>query len=147
MFYLRSGGVEFIEKVIKYMCSGCGDLFDTENECLEHENRHIRINAANEMIDSGFTLQEIQDFYHIWYSIPEHLKNVNKDNCFVILYWQCCNKPAYQIDYIYMDGRVRVCGCGSWRGYFCKPLNINDSDLQNVHGKEELFIDQRYINR
>ena len=55
------------------------------------------------MLDNGCTLQEIQDSCNIWYSVPEHLKNVNKDNCFTISWWQCCDKPAYQIKYIYME--------------------------------------------
>lgn len=84
-----------MEKVIRYKCSDCGDLFDSEESCLKHEDRHKRINKANEMLNNGHTLQEIQDACNIWYSIPEHLKNVNKDNCFIISYWQCCDKPAY----------------------------------------------------
>ena len=99
------------------------------------------------MLDEGYTLQEIQDSCDIWYSIPEHLKNVNKDNCFTIPWWQCCDKPAYQIDYIYMDGKVRVWGCGSWSGYYGNALSLNSNDLRNIHDKEELFIDKRYMSK
>ena len=136
-----------MEKVIKYKCSDCGELFDSEERCLEHEDRHERINKANGMLNDGHTLQEIQDACNIWYSIPEHLKNVNKDNCFVISYWQCCDKPAYRIDYIYMDGTVRVWGCGSWDGYYGNPVSLNSSDLKNPHSKDELFVDKRYTER
>lgn len=133
-----------IEKVIKYKCSECGDFFNTEEECLEHEDRHKRIDKANEMLEAGYTLQEIQNTCNIWYSVPEHLREVNKDNCFTIPYWQCCNKPAYRIGYIYMDGKVRVWGCGSWNGYYGDAVRLSSSDLRNVHPKEELFIDGRY---
>jgi len=136
-----------VEKVIKYKCSDCGELFDSEERCLEHEDRHGRINKANEMLNDGHTLQEIQDACDIWYSIPEHLKNVNKYNCFVISWWQCCDKPAYCIDYIYMDGTVRVWGCGSWNGYYGNPVSLNSSDLKNPHSKDELFVDKRYTER
>ena len=99
------------------------------------------------MLESGYTLQEIQDTCHIWYSVPEHLREVNKDNCFTISYWQCCDKPAYQIKCIYMDGKVNVCGCGSWSGYYGENLRLESNDLRNVHPKEELFVDSRYESR
>lgn len=136
-----------MEKVIKYKCSDCGELFDSEKRCLEHEDRHERINKANEMLNDGHTLQEIQDACNIWYIVPEHLKNVNKDNCFAISWWQCCDKPAYRIDYIYMDGTVRVWGCGSWNGYYGNPVYLNSRDLKNPHSKDELFVDKRYTER
>ncbi len=136
-----------MRKVIRYKCSDCGVLFDSEESYLKHEDRHKRINKANEMLNNGHTLQEIQDTCNIWDSIPEHLKNANKDNCFVIPYWQCCDKPAYQIDYIYMDGTVRVWGCGSWSGYYGNPVSLNSSNLRNIHNKDELFVDKRYIER
>lgn len=136
-----------MEKVIKYKCSECGDLFNTEEECLEHEDRHKRVYKANEMLKAGCTLQEIQDICHIWHSVPEHLREANKDNCFTISYWQGCNEPAYQIKCIYMDGRVKVRGCGSWDGYYGQDLRLESNDLRNVHPKEELFVDSRYERR
>lgn len=139
--------MRFIEKVIKYKCSECSDLFNTKEECLEHEDRHKRIDQANKMLKAGCTLQEIQDMCHIWYSIPEHLKEVNKDNCFKMPHWQCCEKPAYQIHYICMDGRVDVSGCGSWAGWYGNYLSLNDNNLRCVFPKEELFIDSRYVSR
>lgn len=136
-----------MEKVIKYRCSNCEELFNSEKECLEHEDKHKRIAKANEMFDEGYTLQEINNSCNIWYHIPDYLKNVNKDNCFTISYWQCCDKPAYQIVYIYMDGKVRVWGCGSWSGYYGDVLSLNSNNLRNVHDKEELFIDKRYMSK
>lgn len=80
--FLRGG--EILEKVIKYRCSECGELFDTPEKALAHEIRHERIEKANEMLNEGYTLKQINDECEIWRSVPEHLKNVNKDNCFKI---------------------------------------------------------------
>jgi len=133
-----------MEKIIRYKCNHCGDLFYTEDECVKHEQRHLDIEEANQMLKDGATLQEINDICHIWYKVPEHLKKVTTDNCFVISYWQCCNKPAYKICGICMDGKLKVWGCGSWNGYYGEFLSINDSHLKDVHNKEELFVDSRY---
>ena len=105
-----------MEKVIKYKCSECGGLFDTPEEALAHEIRHERIEKANEMLNEGYTLKQINNKCEIWAYVPEHLENINKDNCFKISYWQCCDKPAYQIIRICFDGDVTVGGCGSWSG-------------------------------
>lgn len=136
-----------MEKVIKYRCSECGELFDTPEKALAHEIRHERIEKANDMLNEGYTLKQINDECEIWESVPEHLENVNKDNCFKISYWQCCDKPAYQIVYIYFDGTVNVRGCGSWNGYYGNPLRLDSRDLKDLRSKEELFVDSRYTNK
>lgn len=136
-----------MEKVIKCRCSECGELFDTPEDALACETRHNRIERANEMLDEGYTLKQINDKCEIWDSVPEHLENVNKDNCFEISYWQGCNKPAYRITNIFFDGRVNVRGCGSWSGYYGVRLRLNSSNLKNPRPKEELFIDSRYTSR
>ncbi|MBD9181077.1 MAG: hypothetical protein EGP79_02085, partial [Roseburia intestinalis] len=111
------------------------------------EIRHERIEKANEMLDEGYTLKQINDECEIWGSVPEHLENVNKDNCFKISYWQCCDKPAYRITDIFFDGKVNVRGCGSWNGYYGNPLRLDSRDLKDPRPKEELFIDSRYTNK
>lgn len=140
-------GGEILEKVIKYKCSECGELFDIPENALACERRHKRIEKANGMLDEGFTLKQINDECKIWYKVPKHLENVNKDNCFKISYWQCCDKPAYRITHIFFDGKVNVWGCGSWSGYYGNRLNLSSSDLKNPRPKEELFIDSRYTSR
>ena len=140
-------GGEFLEKVIKYKCSECGDLFDAPEMALEHEVRHKNIEKANEMLNEGYTLKKINEECKIWNSVPEYLENVNKDNCFKISHWQCCDKPAYQITNIYFDEKVNVRGCGSWNGYYGNRLRLNSSDLKYPRPKEELFIDSRYTGR
>lgn len=136
-----------MKKIIKYQCDYCGESFSSKEMCLEHECRHIMTDKANEMLKSGYTLKEIQDECNIWYNLPEYLYDVTKDNCFKISHWQCCDKPAYTIIYISLDGRVNVNGCGSWAGYYGNYVRINSSDLRNPRPKEELFIDPRYEKR
>ena len=54
-----------MEKVIKYKCSECGKLFDTPDDALACETRHKRIEKANEMLDEGYTLKQMQfGFFH-----------------------------------------------------------------------------------
>ena len=139
-----------MQAVIKYRCDYCGELLNSEEICIEHEDKQLRVNKANEMLQNGFTLQEINNETNIWRKVPEHLKNVTKDNCFIISYWQCCNKPAYQITYINFrdyDCSVDVRGCGSWSGYYGKELFLDSADIIDPRPKEELFVDKRYSYR
>lgn len=136
-----------MKKVIKYECEYCGDLFGSEEYCLEHEDRHKRIERANQMLKNGHTLKQIQEECKIWYNLPDYLESVNQDNCFIVSYWQCCNKPAYRITYIDMDGRVQLWGCGSWSGYYGNLVGLNFPYLKTPHPKEALFVDKRYDSR
>lgn len=70
-----------MEKVIKYKCDHCGELFDTEKLCISHERRHQKVDKANEMLRNGAMLQEINDACCIWYQVPEHLKEVTTNHC------------------------------------------------------------------
>lgn len=133
-----------MEKIIVYKCDYCGKLIDTQEECAKHEQRHRNVEGANEMLRSGATLEDINQRYGIWYSVPEHLKNVTKDHCFTISYWQCCDKPAYTIKGIDMDGRLYVFGIGSWSGGYGCEVPIDSTNLKEVHSPDELFVDSRY---
>lgn len=133
-----------MRKETRYICDECNAIFINENDCLEHEKRHKRIDKANEMLDKGYTLKEIQDECNIWESIPEYLSDATKDNCFVIPHWQCCNKPAYQINEIKFDGKVFVWGCGSWSGYYGDELWLEDDNLKYPKSKEELYVDKNH---
>lgn len=133
-----------MKQVIKYQCDHCGDLFNTMEMCIEHEDRHDRINRANQMLKDGHTLIDIQYECNIWYSVPQYLMNVTKDNCFVVSHWQCCDRPAYSIVDIDMSGRVKLWGCGSWDGYYGQKVTLDSSCLYNPRPKEELFVDKRY---
>lgn len=133
-----------MEKVIRYKCDYCGELFSLEEWCLKHEGAHRRSEKANEMLDEGKTLEEINNECHFWLEVPDYLKNVTKDNCFAIGHWQCCDKPAYRIVSITHQGRLRLSGCGSWSGYYGGEVDINYDNLRNPRPKEELFVDPRY---
>ena len=65
-----------MKKVTVYKCDYCGKKFESESMCLEHENRHVRADKANEMLKSGCTLKEIQEECNIWHKLPEYLENV-----------------------------------------------------------------------
>ena len=136
-----------MKKVTVYKCDCCGKKFESESMCLEHEDKYVRTDKANKMLKSGCTLKEIQEECNIWHKLPEYLENVTKDSCFKIPYWQCCNKPAYQIIHIDIYGNVNVRGCGSWTGYYGEYINITSRDLKNPRPEEELFVDKRYEER
>lgn len=128
-------------KLVKlYKCDYCGETFDYEYSCLHHEDKHKKFNEANRMLYENKTLKEINDKLNIWSNLPEYLYNVTKDNCFTIDWWQCCNKPAYQIIKIDMSGKLQFDGKGSWSGYYSSYCNIDDYNLKNPRPKEELFI-------
>lgn len=133
-----------MEKVIRYKCDYCGELFSLEEWCLKHEESHRKSEKANEMLNGGKTLEEINNECHFWSEVPDYLKNVTKDNCFVISHWQCCDKSAYRIVSITRQGRLRLFGCGSWSGYYGGEVNINYDILRNPRPKEELFVDPMY---
>lgn len=133
-----------MKKVIKYRCDYCGDLFDSEEYCLEHEDRHKRIEKANQMLKNGHTLKQIQDECQIWYDLPNYLASVNQDNCFIVRYLQGCSKPAYRIIDIDMDGRVKLWGCGSWSGYHGRFVELNSPCFKKPHPKEDLFVVKGY---
>ena len=136
-----------MKQVIKYQCDYCYDLFDSEERCLEHEERHKRIDKANQMLNEGRTLKEIQDECNIWRTVPEYLENVTIDNCFIVSYLQCCDKPAYQIKYINFDGKVKLWGCGSWSGYYGSMVSLEDMHLKKSYPKEKLFVYKRYSSK
>lgn len=131
-------------RVVMYKCRYCGKLFDSKDICNTHEKRHEDINKANEMLRNGCTLEEINKVCNIWYDVPEHLKNVTKDNCFIIKHWQCCERPAYRIKSFNMDGELYLQGCGSWTGYYGGYMNISSYNLNNPRPSEEYFVDKRY---
>ena len=129
-----------MEKVIRFKCEYCGNLLYTREECADEEQRHRDINTANEMLNEGKTLGEINKKLHIWYKIPEYVENVNKDNCFVIPSWQCCNEPIYQIFSIKYNGSLYVYGRGRYESSYGEDVYICSNYLKNPRPKEELYI-------
>ena len=37
-----------MQKVVRYQCDACGELFYAEEECAKHEEKHKRIEKANQ---------------------------------------------------------------------------------------------------
>ena len=129
-----------MREVARFMCEKCGELFTTASECIKHEYRHERIQKANEMLASGCTLGEIQHELCIWESLPDHLKDVNKYNCFAIFSWQGCRKPAYQIKYIYFDGCLLLGGQGALNGWCERAVAVTSKLLCSPNPPEALFV-------
>lgn len=95
---------------------------------------------ANEMLHEGRALKEINRKCEIWHELPEYLEEVTEDNCFVVSHWQCCEKPAYQIQEIDIDGNLLLSGIGSWYGAYGGYLPINDYHLKRPYGKDKLYV-------
>lgn len=136
-----------MQRIIQYKCDYCGECFDSDKLCQNHEEMHKRVIKARQLLEKGCTLSQINKECNIWRWVPEHLENVTKDHCFVISYWQCCDKPAYQIIDVDINGRLYLSGCGSWNGYYGEWVPIDGSNLRYVHDPEELFVDPSYKQR
>lgn len=136
-----------MQKVIQYKCDYCGKCFDSFEQCSFHEHKHRNTIKANRMLKADCTLSEINEECNIWNELPEYLKNVTKNHCFTISYWQCCDKPAYQIIDIDINGRLYLSGCGSWVGYYGAWVSIDSNNLRYVHDSGKLFVDPRYKQR
>ena len=136
-----------MKKIIQYKCDYCGKCFDSDKLCLQHEEMHKSVIKARRLLEKDYTLSQINKECSIWHGIPEYLKNVTKNHCFVISYWQCCDKPAYQIIDIDITGRLYILGCGSWTGYYGEWLPIYSNNLRHAHNPEELYVDPRYKQR
>lgn len=137
-----------MKTITVYKCEICGESFYVPENCERHELQHKLHETANIMLNQGKTLGEIQAQLHYWPHLSDEtlkkVKKINKDNCFIIPYWQCCNKPAYCIKSIDMDGKLFLSGCGSWDGYYGSSLCIESHYLLNPRPKDELFRDPRY---
>lgn len=123
-----------------FKCEHCGKTFGTEKECLTHEKREKDILEANKMLHEGKTLGEINAKIQIWYELPVYLEEVTEDSCFKVSYWQCCEKPAYQVKKISLNGDLYLEGIGSWEGYYGGYVKISDGHLKHPYPKDKLYI-------
>lgn len=73
-----------MKKVERFECEKCKELFKTEKACREHEAEHQRIEKAEDMLNKGCTLKEINDNCHLWKGdiLPTKLYSVTKDTKF-----------------------------------------------------------------
>ena len=76
-----------MQEVMMYKCDYCEDLFETKYKCEKHEENHRLIIKAENMLNNGCTLKEINDECHLWTSndFPTFMYNVTKDTTFNLL--------------------------------------------------------------
>ena len=122
-----------------YKCDICRESFDKESHALECEFNHTKKRLANKLLEENFNLDYINWMCGFNWKLSEDMKKVTKNNCFIISYWQCCEKPAYQIVEIDHKGNVFLWGVGSWNGGFGGWKKINDDDLKNPYPEEALY--------
>lgn len=126
-----------MEEVKMYKCKNCGEVFTTEYGAYECEFIHAKENYANSLWKSGRTLKAINWLCGFNWKLRDELLEVTKENCFIISHWQCCDKPAYQINYINGRGSVNVWGIGGWSGGYGNDMMIDN--LPEPHPAEELY--------
>jgi hypothetical protein len=126
-----------MEEVTAYKCGTCRHTYDNETDALECEFKHARYNFANALLNKGNNLSSIKYWCGFNWNLSEKQKEINKDNCFIISHWQCCEKPAYRIRRIEENGNLYISGIGSWNGAYGNEVNV--SKLPEPHLKEELF--------
>ncbi len=129
-----------IEEVTMYKCKSCGETFSVPEYAYRCEFEHSRTAYANALLENGYSLGYINLMCGLGWKLRDDLKDVTKDNCFIISHWQCCQKPAYQIRRINETGYIRVTGKGGWAGYYGNDMSVDK--LPKPHPKEDLFIYQ-----
>lgn len=66
-----------MRKVATYKCDYCGEMFFSEESCLEHENKHVRAKKVIKMLNEGKTFKEIRDECGVFQNLSENLYNEN----------------------------------------------------------------------
>ena len=123
-------------KILTMYESGDGELFTSENECLQHEQKCADLDAANEMLATGANLLDVLERanqsnpgWGICVSVEtkEVLARITKDTGFRIRYWQCSDLPAYKPDRVRLDGKVFLYGdVGRWSGPYGDWVRVKD---------------------
>lgn len=128
-----------VKEVVMYECPICGDQKrwkDSAERCLDLCSKAQR---ASVLLEEGKTLQEINDATSVFSTVPEHLREVTKENCFTIEYLQCCSKPAYQIRGILPGGIVELWGYGGWSGCYGSEYDLTSYVLNDPRPASELY--------
>lgn len=126
-----------MEEVITYKCGVCKHTYDSEIDALQCEFRHVRCTYANVLLDKGYELSSINYLCSFNWTLSKEQENITKDNCFIISHWQCCEKPAYQIQAITEYGDVYVHGKGGYGGSYGNDVGV--SKLPKPYPKEDLY--------
>lgn len=128
---------EIIEKTM-YKCPECYEAYDTYNRATRCAFEHARETALNADFQTGsYTLETLWHVYGISKELPEEMKKITSDNCFVVSYLQCCDHPAYQIRHISGHGEITVSGDGGYNGGYSSKVGYHN--LKDPRPKEELW--------
>lgn len=115
-----------IKEKTMYECPECGQSYDEYRRAARCDYEHAKELAINADFESGLTLGNIWSLYGgMMKDLPEELKNIHKDNCFVVSYLQCCDRPAYRISHISMYGEITVSGDGSYSGGYTSKVGFH----------------------
>ena len=111
---------------IQYIASD-GKTFNSERQCLEHEQRIKDAEEATGMLLNGATLMaalnranQTRPYWDVGMTMEDkaRLMNITEDTGFAVPHWQCSDLPCYQLCGIRSDGRVFLYGNPSpERGY------------------------------
>lgn len=127
-----------MKEITMYECGYCQEEHRRKEDAMCCEFRDIRRKYANMLLELGYELDHIEYCCHFGWSLREELKKVNKDSCFIISWWQCCDKPAYRILEINKDGSLVVGGKGSWSGMYSSAIQVEK--LGTPYPKEDLYV-------
>lgn len=95
-------------EIISWQCECCGKVFDKSNDCLRHETAEMALKLANEYLANGITLQEINETYSLWESIPDNIKHFSGRTTFAVVMWELFNSKIYYISEILPSGKLKV---------------------------------------
>lgn len=129
------------DKVDSYKCIECGELYNSEYNAMTCMYNHIKQRLINIAWENGFTLHLLNYNYGLNLKLDDNQKNITKDSCFIISYLQCCDKPAYQIINIDINGKITVGGKGSWSSPYSSIVSLDC--LKNPRPLSELYVDSR----
>ena len=102
-----------MRKIFSWQCECCGRVFDDPEDCSRHETAEQLIKDVNEDFASGITLQEINEKYQLWESVPDNLKVFNRDTSFAIVVWELFCGKVYHISEILPNGDILISRYGS----------------------------------
>ena len=113
-----------------------GKQFRTEALCLEYDQQCADLAAANEMLDNGASLMAALTRAHqtrTWWgsglTVEDKviLMNTTKRTGFVVIHWQCSNKPGYKPCGLNQAGQVLLWGdAGCWSGPYGNWVSLTD---------------------
>jgi len=134
---------ELVSEVLSYKCNWCAELYDRETSACQCAFDHAKEKLAISLLDAGYTLDHINHCCGFRWQLKDEQKNITKEDCFKISWWQCCEKPAYRIVSINAYGSLKLWGKGSWSGYYGNYISL--SELPISHNKNKYSPTERSV--